>query len=199
MKVILLTEGQTETALKEHLKRFLDGRAEAEKRPKLSLVTKNIITLDEHRLRRRIQLELGQPDVAAVVGLVDVYPYFRSADEAKQFLRRVAEHNERFHAHAAQYEVEAWLLPYWEHICRRLGVRRAAPSAQPERVDLDRPPSHHLTELYRQAKPPRKYNKTLEMAALLRGQDLAIAAGQCPEFKALLNTLLALNNLKPLD
>jgi len=194
-----LTEGETETALKEHLKRFLDGRAEAEKRPKSSLVTRNIIILDEHRLRRRIQLELGQPEVTAVVGLIDVYPHFSSADEAKQFLRRVAQNDERFHAHAAQYKVEAWLLPYWEHICHRLGVHRAAPSAQPEQVDLDRLPSHHLAELYRQARPPRKYKKTLEMTALLRGQDLTIAARQCPEFKGLLNTLLILSNLNPLD
>ena len=198
MRIVLLTEGETETALKSHLKRFLDGRAEAEGRPKMSLRTKDIMTLNENRLRRRIQLELNDPEATAVVGLIDVYPEFRSAEEAKGFLQQAADSNPRFHAHAAQYEVEAWLLPYWPDICSRLRVRKAVPGAQPEQVDLVRPPSRHLAELYRLAKPARKYRKVIEMAAILRDKDLTVSAAQCPEFKALLNTLLTLSGLTPL-
>jgi len=99
---------------------------------------------------------------------------------------------------AAQYEVEAWLLPYWEAICKRVGVHHAAPGPQPEQVDLNHPPSHRLEELYRLARPRRKYIKTIEMAAILQGKDLTIAADLCPEFKRLLNTLLSLGKLEPL-
>jgi len=140
-------------------------------------------------------LELRDPQVTAVVGLIDVYPGFASAGEAKEYLRQAVGDEPRFYAHAAQYEVEAWLLPYWEAICRRLGVRRASPGPHPEQVNLERPPSQRLAELYRLAEPPRKYIKTIEMSAILRRQDLTIAANHCPGFKALLNTLLTLSDL----
>jgi hypothetical protein len=128
LTIVLLTGGLTETALNGHLRHFLDARAEATGRPKVALRTKNIMTLNAGKLRGRIRLELAQPGVSAVVGLVDVYPRFDSAEAAKQFLRESAQNDPRFFAHAAQYEVEAWLLPYWDDICRRLGiVRRRAP------------------------------------------------------------------------
>lgn len=199
MTIVLLVEGKTEAALKRHLKRFLDGRAEAEERPKVALRTKDVMTLNESRLRRRIRLELSDAQVSAVIGVIDVYPNFTSATEAKDFLRRAGDGNPDFFAHAAQYEVEAWLLPYWEAICKRVGVHHAAPGAQPEQVDLIHPPSHRLEALYRLARPRRKYIKTIEMAAILQGEDLTIAANLCPEFKCLLNTLLHLGGLKPLQ
>jgi hypothetical protein len=198
MTIVLLVEGATETALKDKLKAFLDERAEAEGRPKVTLRTKDIAPLNPGKLRHRVRLELGESKVTAVVGLVDVYPDFTSADEAKQFLRDAAD-DERFYAHAAQYDVEAWLLPYWDFICDRLGVRKAKPGTRPEQVDLEWPPSKHLGELYRTAKPSRKYVKPIEMATILRNQDLTVAANQCPELKSLLNTLLSLAGLTPLS
>jgi hypothetical protein len=195
MKIVLLVEGDTEKALKEHLKRFLDERAEAAGKPKIALRTGQI-TLNRGDLRGRIRLELRDPQVSAVVGLVDVYPTFASAEQAKQFLREAAAHDPRFYAHAALHDVEAWLLPFWANICARLGVKRAAPGARPETVDLNHPPSRRLQELYSLAKPPQKYIKPIEMNALLRGKDLTVVAGQCPEFKALLNTLLTLSGLE---
>ena len=45
MTIVLLVEGATETALKKHLKRFLDERAEVERRPKVALRTKDIMSL----------------------------------------------------------------------------------------------------------------------------------------------------------
>jgi len=196
--VVLLVEGETETVLKDHLKHFLDVRADLEGRPKVALRTKDIMALNEGKLRGRIRLELNVSDVTALVGLVDVYPRFADAAEAKAFLLRAANGDPRFYAHAAQYEVEAWLLPYWETICERVGVRHAKPGPDPEKVDLDRPPSRRLEELYRLAKPSRRYIKTIEMATILRDKDLVVAAGQCPELMALLNTLLRLGGLSPL-
>jgi hypothetical protein len=199
MTIVLLVEGDTETALRGHLKRFLDVRAEAQGRPKIALRTKDIMTLNEGKLRGRIRLELRDPEVTAVVGLIDVYPRFHSAEVAKTFLRQAADNAPRFHAHAAQYDVEAWLLPYWESICQRVGVNQRPPGDSPELVNLERPPSKRLAELYGRARnPARKYVKTLEMYAILENKDLTIAAGRCPEFKALLNTLLMLGGLNPL-
>jgi hypothetical protein len=195
VSVVLLVEGETETALKGKLKAFLDERAEAEGRPKVALRTRDIMTLNRSKLRRRVGLELRDPRVTAVVGLIDVYPNFCSADDARQFLQSAVGDEPRFYAHAAQYDVEAWLLPYWDFICRRLGVQRARPGANPEEVNRDHPPSRRLNELYRIAKPARKYVKPIEMAAILRNQDLTVAADQCPELKGLLNTLLTFGNL----
>ena len=199
MSVVLLVEGKTETALRAVLKRFLDERAEAQGKPRIALRTKPMMTLNQGKLRGRIRRELSEPGVAAVVGLIDVYPDFASAEAAKRFLREAADDDPRFFAHAAQYEVEAWLLPFWDAICRRLRVRQAPPGPWPEQVDLERPPSLRLGERYRRAKPPRKYIKTLEMSAILGRLGLAPAAACCPELKALLNTLLAVGDLAPLD
>ena len=161
MTVILLVEGATETALKRHLKRFLDHRATRENKPRLALRTKPLRTVPSAvQFQKRVRLELGSKGVKAVVGLLDVYPKFESADEAKEFTCKAAGFDERFFAHAAQYDVEAWLLPYWEFICHRIGVTRSRPGANPEQVNHMSPPSRRLEELYRIAK--RKYKKPLD-------------------------------------
>lgn len=190
MKTILLVEGKTETALKEALKIFLDDRATHEGRPRIGLKTKPLDSrlLDSERVRDQVTMSFRDPEVNCVVGLIDVYPKFTSAQEAKQFLQQAAGSEPRFHAHAAQFEVEAWLLPFWEDICQKLKVKRQPPGANPEQVDLQKPPSHHLAELFRSAK--RTYDKPRDLLAILQGKDLRIVAEQCAEFKALLNTLL---------
>lgn len=197
MRIILLAEGDTERAIAEHLKCFLDESAERAGKPKVALRTKPITT-NRGDLRGRIRLELRDPQAIAVVGLIDVYPQFSSAEEAKRFLREASESDPRFYPHAALHDVEAWLLPFWSVICTRLGIKRAAPGAHPEEVDLQNPPSQQLQRLYGLARPPQKYVKPIEMNALLRGKDLTIIAEECPEFKALLNTLLKLSDLPPL-
>jgi hypothetical protein len=147
----------------------------------------------------RVRMELRQPGVTAVIGLIDVYPDYDSAAAAKDDLNTKAGHHPNFYAHAAQYDVDAWLLPFWDDICRRLNIQRRSPGHNPEQVDGERPPSQRLTELYRLAKPrPRKYNKPADMYEILAHHDLADAATKCPELRALLNTLLALSELTPL-
>lgn len=194
MTVVLLVEGATETALKGHLKRFLDERAQKENKPKLALRTKSLDGIpQERKLRKRIELELRSEKVRAVVGLPDVYPKFSSAREAKDFLRHAAGHDRRFFPHAAKHNVEAWLIPYWEVTCRRIGSSRARPGSNPEEVNRMNPPSKHLEDLYPVAR--RKYTKPLEMSAISEGQALAVAAQECKELKSLLNTLLKLGGL----
>ncbi len=123
---------------------------------------------------------------------------FRHADAsaAKQFLLEAARSagvTHGFYAHAAQYDVEAWLLPYWDDICRRVGAQQNSPGNHPEQVNGVKPPSYRLREYYQRGR--REYTKTLEMPAILEGKDLMIAATACPELKSLLNTLLSLSNL----
>jgi hypothetical protein len=199
MTIVLMVEGDTETALKQHLKTFLDRRAETVGKPRVRLETRDIVNIASHRFRHRVALELRNPSVTAVVGLIDVFPRFQNAVEAKDYLADAAGDHPSFYAHAAQYDVEAWLLPYWEDICQRLGVRQSPPGCDPELVDRLRPPSYRLKELYGRARPkPRKYVKTTEMYAILKDKDLTVAADQCPEFKAFLNTLLTWTDLNPL-
>jgi hypothetical protein len=197
--IVLLVEGSTEKALTNKIKEFLDERALVHRRSKVALRPKPLMSIREEELAKRIRLELQNPRVAAVVGLIDVFPNFRSAEEAKQFLQRAAERAgvaERFDAHAAQYDVEAWLLPYWDDICRRIGVQQRRPGHNPELVDETNPPSYRLKELYQRAKnPARKYVKTIEMPEILKDKDLTVSANACPEFKSLLNTLLRAGGL----
>lgn len=199
MKIILIVEGATESALKQHLKSFLDYRARAAGKPPVRLETRGEMTLDQNKLRGRVKRELRVSDVVGVIGLIDVFPKFSNAVKAKKFLRDAVGNDTRFYAHAAQFDVEAWLLPYWDDICRRVSVRQSPPGANPEMVDGMNPPAYRLKALYQRARPkPRKYVKTTEMYAILKNKDLAFAADRCPEFKAFLNTLLTLSDLEPL-
>ena len=196
MRIVLLVEGETEIALKAVLKTFLDQHATQHGQPYVRLQTRKIKSLNQESLGRQIRLELQARENSAVVGLIDVFPRFKHANAAKDYLveaARSASVGHGFHAHAAQYDVEAWLLPYWDVICDRIGFRQSRPGHNPEEVDDVKPPSYLLRELYRRAK--REYTKTDQMPIILADKDLTIAANACPEFKSFLNTLLTLSNL----
>ena len=198
MTVVLLVEGETERSLTNKIREFLNSRSQAHGQPRVSLKTRKIKSINPHSLGRQIKLETQSRGVTSVVGLIDVFPNHKNAVGAKNFLRRTAKNagvTDDFYAHAAQFDVEAWLLPYWDDICNRIGVNQSPPGANPESVNIIKPPSYRLKELYRRAKPSRKYKKTLEMPAILRNKDLTIAANACPELKSLLNTLLKLSKL----
>jgi hypothetical protein len=196
MIIVLLVEGDTEQALKGHLKHFLDSRSDVEGKPRVRLQVRPVVGRSKGAFMQRVRRELQQPGVTAVVGLIDVYPDYGSAAAAKDDLKEKAGHHPNFYAHAAQYDVEAWLLPFWDDICRGLGLQQRSPGHNPEQVDGVRPPSRRLMELYRLAKPrPRKYSKPKDMYEILARHDLADAAAKCPELKALLNTLLKLSGL----
>ena len=160
MTIVLLVEGDTERALKDHLKAFLDQRADAEGKSRVRLETRPEVGHTKGRFRNRVRLELDKPGVTAIVALIDVFPNYADASAAKADLAEKAGNAADFHAHAAQYDVEAWLLPFWGDICRRVGVTQSAPGNNPEQVDQNTPPAYRLKELYWLAKPkPRKYAK----------------------------------------
>jgi hypothetical protein len=196
LTIVLLVEGSTEKTLTDKIKEHLDQRAESLGRPRVALRAVKIKNIEPHALGQQIRLHLQTQHTTDVVGLIDVFPHFTSAPAAKLFLREAAERagvRQHFHPHAAQYDVEAWLLPYWDDICRRIGVKQGPPGGNPEMVDDLKPPSYRLKELYQRA--GRKYVKTIEMPAILKGKDLSVAAKACAELRNLLDTLLLLSNL----
>ena len=192
MTVVLLVEGATETALKNHIKRFLDQRAGQEGKPRLALRIKPFRTKPtEKELRKRLNLELRDNSVEAVVGLLDVYPDFDSARDAKEFMRNAVGNNSR--------SLRTPPNTMWKLGLSHTGIvfaidrRQKSPGNNPEHVNSMAPPSKRLEELYQIAK--RKYRKPLEMKAILERQDLSVAAHECRELKLLLNTLLRLGGL----
>lgn len=105
MKIVLLVEGDTEQALKEHLKQFLDEQAAKVNKPKVSLQTRPL-RMDKADIEKRVLLHLQDKNTLAVIALVDMYPDHKSVEEAKAWLVRAAEANPRFHAHVAKHDVE---------------------------------------------------------------------------------------------
>jgi hypothetical protein len=131
-----------------------------------------------------------------VIALTDVYTGtddFGDAADAKAKMRGWVGGNPRFYPHAAQYDFEAWLLPFWPTIQQLAKHNRAAPPGNPETVDHARPPSHHLREIFRIGGCRTHYSKTRDAKRILRDNDLLVAANACRELKAFLNTVLALS------
>ena len=156
----------------------------------------------EGKLRRIVERLLAGPKAAdAVIALTDVYTgskEFKDAANAKSKMSEWVGPNPRFHPHAAQYDFEAWLLPYWSEIQRLAGHNRVAPPGPPEAVNHTRPPSHHIRDIFRTGKCRDDYSKPRDANRILLGQDLTVAAERCPELKAFLNTILTLSGGQPL-
>ena len=149
MKVVVIVEGPTEKALRNQLRNFLKDL------PALKLAfdpCRGLLPKGPF-LKQRVYDHLQEPRDPAdyVVALTDVYTgvarLFQDAADAKQKMRNWVGADERFFPHAAQYEFEAWLLPYWDRIQKLSGTNRAAPAA-PERVNHNRPPSRLLKEVF---------------------------------------------------
>ncbi|MCX7012395.1 MAG: DUF4276 family protein [Candidatus Sumerlaeota bacterium] len=200
-EIVLLVEGKTEKAIRESLRAFLDIRCSEAERPRVGLRSKEMSSnlLNEKKLRDQVANNLENPDVLGVIALIDVVcsgRSFSNAEEAIRFLRERAPNDPRFRAHAAQFDFEAWLLPYWKEICARLGIQRRPFGPNPETVNSQNPPSRRLQQLYREHE--RVYVKTLEARVILKGKDLTISANRCPQFKSFLNSLLELAGCRPL-
>jgi hypothetical protein len=195
MKIALMIEGQTERAFLPHLRGFLEPRLPG-RMPRLDPVPYDGRLPKGERLKRDVErlLRTGRPPAEAVVALTDVYTgtqEFQDADDAKRKMREWVGPNDKFFPHAAQYDFEAWLLPFWNDIQRLAGHNRAAPGGAPETVDHNRPPSARLREVFLAGRR-RAYVKPRDADRILRDNDLTVAASLCPELKALLNTVLRL-------
>ena len=196
MKIAVLIEGETERVFLPHLRRFLETRL-AGRMPRLDPEPYDGRIPTGGRLRREVErlLRSGRAPADAVIALTDVYTgtgEFQDAGDAKKKMREWVGDNTRFFPHAAQYEFEAWLLPFWGTIQRLAGHNMAAPGGPPEAVNLTRPPAARIKEIFRAGSRGRDYVKPRDAERILRENDLLLAAAACPELRALLNTILRL-------
>jgi len=202
MKIAIIVEGDTERAFRRHLRKFLQTRL-AGRMPKLDPVRCHGRIPKEAKLKRMVELLLtsGKEPADAVIALTDVFtgtnpPDFVDAADAKAKIRTWVGHVSAFHPHAAQYEFEAWLLPFWTDIQRLAGHNRTI-AAAPEQVNHNSPPSHRIRELFSAGKRGT-YIKARDAGRILEGKDLLVAAQACRELKAFLNTILTLCQEPPL-
>jgi hypothetical protein len=198
MTIAFMIEGRTEAIFLPFLRAFLETRL-AGRMPRIRASRYDGRIPIDHKLRREVRLLLQEND--AVVALTDVYTgtkEFIDAADAKMKMRQWAgEYTHRFYAHAAQYDFEAWLLPYWDRIVKLSGHQGAPPTGPPEKVNHDRPPSWYIKEAYRRG-GKRTYVKPRDAAKILEGCDLSTAADRCSELKQLINTFLRLGGVEVL-
>lgn len=204
MRIIMIVEGDTERAFKTALLQFLGNRL-AGRMPSLKFEKCDGPIPIGDQLQRRVAWSLNDRKEPAdhVIVLTDVYtggkpPKFTDAADAKEKMRRWVGDDPRFHPHAAQYDFEAWLLPYWATIQRLAESEQSAPQGRPEDVNHDQPPAHRIEAVFNQGSRPRKYVKPRDAGRILRDNDLSVAIDQCPELKALVNTILTLCDAPPI-
>lgn len=199
MKIALMLEGKTERAFLVHLREFLEQHL-AGNMPKLDPVPYDGRIPKGEKLKRHVMLLLSGPRAADhVIALTDVYtgshpPDFRDAEEAKAKMKAWVGSEPRFHPHAAQYEFEAWLLPYWPTVQQLTGSNKNAPAGNPETVNHDHPPSFHPSEAFRSGKS--KYIKARDASRILAVNNLYVAIHQCTELRSFINTILSLSGGK---
>lgn len=193
MKIAVLVEGATEEMFREHLRAFLKQQL-GNSLPKLDFKPQGKALPKQEKMQKVVANLCESYD--AVIALSDVYGTdFISAEDAKQTMRQWAANTDKFYAHVALHDFEAWLLPYWSVIQELTGTSRKPPSAQPEIVNNDKPPSFYVKEAFEIGQKSgrcRSYKKTIDSGRILRGRDLTIAANACPELKSFLNTILRL-------
>lgn len=204
MRIAIMVEGKTEKALLPAMRKFLATRL-AGRMPRLDSVPYDGRLPKSERLKGEVQRLLNDRSRAAdaVIAVTDVYTgsiprEFSDAADAKDKMRQWVGKEERFHPHAAQYEFEAWLLPYWSHLQRLAGHNAATPGPDPEKVDHDNPPSRRISELFRKGAKGKVYVKARDATRILREVDLMAAVEQCRELKALVNTILVLSGGSPI-
>lgn len=195
MKIALLVEGATEKAFLPALRSYLT-RTLAGKMPTLKAFPQGGRIPKEDKLKRLVENLLKDYD--AVIALTDVYTNkdpnnrdFTDAADAKNKMRRWVGDNPKFYPHAAQYDFEAWLLPYWPALQTLAKHNRNSPSGRPETVNHDKSPAYHIAELFESGRS-RSYNKERDAPKILAANDLAVSISQCSELKSLVNTILIL-------
>ena len=195
MKIALIVEGKTEKAFLPFLRDFLRPRL-ADSMPNIDPLPYDGRVPTGDKLRRLVANLLSGPKAAnQVIALTDVYPgthppMFVDAADAKAKMRHWVGPEPRFHPHTAQYDFEAWLLPYWPTIQRLAGHNRACPPGNPENVNHNNPPAHRIGEIFETGRCRDSYVKPRDAARILRENDLSVAVSRCSELKALVNTIL---------
>ena len=132
MKITLIVEGKTERAFLPHFRKFLQARLS--KMPAIHTNVHNGRIPKEAKLKRLVDNQfLGRDPSNYVIALTDVYtgttpPDFNDAADAKAKMRAWVGADQRFRPHAAQFEFEAWVLPYWDRIKAIADHNQGAPA-----------------------------------------------------------------------
>jgi len=195
MKITFIVEGKTEKAFLPFLREFLRHQLQ-NKMPRIDPFPYDGPIPTGEKLRRVVgNLLSGRDSADHVIALTDVYtgiqpPKFQNAVDAKAKMRQWVGSDSRFHPHAAQYDFEAWLLPYWETIQHLAGHNRSAPPGNPEAVNHNNPPAHRVSEIFEIGRCRKSYVKPRDAGRILRDNNLSLAVNQCSELKALVNTFL---------
>lgn len=196
MRIAILVEGKTEQAFKESLLDFLKSRL-GQQMPKIRFIPQQGRIPKGEKIKRIVEnLLTGKDAYDAVIALTDVYTGtkdFVDAADAKAKMKAWVGNNPKFYPHAAQYDFEAWLLPFWPTI-QKLAKKtdKAAPSGKPEQVNHDKPPSKYIQEIFELGKCRDSYVKPRDAKRILKENNLMDAATVCLELKAFLNTIQAL-------
>ena len=200
MKITLIVEGSTEKAFLPHLRNYLRPRLVNGGMPILDPYPYNGSIPKGDKLKREVARLLSDRRSPSdhVIALTDVYtganpPDFSDAADAKTKMRQWVGHEPKFHPHAAQFEFEAWLLPYWRRIQELAGGHnQAAPVGNPEKINHNNPPSQLIKNILRRGQGRYNYVKPRDANRILDKADLNIAIQQCPELKSLVNTILCI-------
>lgn len=150
MKIVILVEGRTEKAFIPSLRKFLSQRL-AGQMPELKTQVYNGRLPTEQKLRSIVENYLHE-GADAVIALTDVYTgtrEFTDAADAKQKMKRWVGEQARFYPHAAQYDFEAWLLPFWPTIQKLARHNQRAPNGAPETINHEKPPAHRIRRYLR--------------------------------------------------
>jgi hypothetical protein len=159
VKFILFCEGWTEKgALPDFLRRWLNSKLP--QRVGVQPVRFNGWAEMVKDSPIKAPLHLRNPDVIAVIALLDLYgPTFypshcmTAADRfewAKTHLETKV-NNPRFRQYFAVHDVEAWILSQPELLPVPVKKKLLAASAQPETVNFNEPPAYLLNRLYEEA------------------------------------------------
>lgn len=191
MRIAILVEGTTERAFMPTLRDFL--RPCLQRMPRLYPIVYNGRIPKEDKLRRLVERLLETHN--AVIALTDVYTGTREFEDASDARAKMAAwvgNNLNFYPHAAQYDFEAWLLPFWSTIQQLAKHNKSAPTGQPEQINHNNPPSDRIKEIFELGRCRDSYIKPRDAKRILERNDLLVSARACPELKAFLNTILSL-------
>ncbi|MCU0517125.1 MAG: DUF4276 family protein [Oscillatoria sp. Prado101] len=182
MKIAILVEGETEMAFKTKLQEFLKSRLE-QRMPRIRFIPQGGRLPKEEKLRRVVEnLLTGKDAYDAVIALTDVYTGtndFTDAADAKAKMAAWVGNNPKFYPHAAQYDFEAWLLPFWPTLQKLAGHNKSAPRGAPEQVNHTNPPSKRIKDIF-ESGGLQSYDKPSHDPRILRKNDLMVAVNLCP-------------------
>ena len=193
MKISLIIEGKTEKVFVPKLRTYLQDLLPG-KMPYLHSIPQNGRIPNGNKLCKLVDslLRISRNPSDHVIVLTDVYPDYSDAADAKSKMRQSVSNQTRFHAHAAQYEFEAWLLPYWPRIQQLANHNQSAPGNDPEQVNHDNPPSNRIKDILRRGRGRYDYVKARDALRILENADLHLSIQQCSELKSLVNTILSI-------